>query len=76
MSKALKRAFPKHLLSFNKMTIYMKDKDLDKSKYKPSELDQINNYLNNYAKDDPKALSDEEKQKLIEKAERLQEIQK
>lgn len=51
--------------------IYFKDKDLDKSKYKPSELDQLEAYVKNYMEDDPKNLNEEEKQKLIDEAKRL-----
>lgn len=34
--------------------IYIKDKTLDKSAYKPSELDQLDVYMKNYMSDDPK----------------------
>ena len=53
-------------------TIYVKDnKELDKSKYKPNELDQLENYVKNYILDDPKSISEEEKQKLLEQAAQL-----
>jgi len=34
--------------------IYIKDKDLDKTAYKPSDLDQLKVYVKNYMQDDPK----------------------
>ena len=43
------------------MGIYTRDKDLDKTKYKPTEMDQLKNYVKNYMKDDPKGVDDQEK---------------
>ena len=44
--------------------IYIKDKTLDKSAYKPSELDQLDVYMKNYMSDDPKGQA--EAQRLAE----------
>ncbi|CDW71931.1 UNKNOWN [Stylonychia lemnae] len=52
----------------------MKDKDLDKSRYQPSDADYIKQYVQNYMKEDPRGLSEEEKQKLTNKAEKLAQL--
>ncbi len=52
--------------------IYTKDKDLDKSKYKPNELEQLNVYVKNYMEDDPKNLPEAERKRLLEEAQKLQ----
>ena len=52
--------------------IYSKDKELDKTNYQASELDQLDNYIKNYMQDDPKNLSEEDKQKLVEQFHQLQ----
>jgi hypothetical protein len=52
--------------------LYIKDKDLDKKNYKPSEQDQLENYIKNYLQDDPKAMSEQDKQKLLEEFKKMQ----
>lgn len=57
------------LVSASRRTIYVKDnKELDKSKYKPTELDQLENYIKNYLEDDPKGIPEEERQRLLAEA--------
>ena len=48
--------------------IFMKDKDLDKSKYKPKETEYAYDYLKNYANIDPKELTEEELTKIKQEA--------
>jgi hypothetical protein len=48
------------------MGIYNKDKDLDKSKYKPTDSALLEQYIKNYMKDDPKSMSEEDKKALID----------
>lgn len=57
----------KRITNLPTMTIYVKDKELDKSQYKPSKADQYENYMKNYIHDDPK--KEEEKQKILKEIE-------
>jgi hypothetical protein len=52
--------------------LYIKDKDLDKKNYKPSEQDQLENYIKNYLQDDPKAISEQDRQKLFDEYKKVQ----
>ena len=60
------------LVSVAQRSLYIKDKDLDKKNYKPSEQDQLENYIKNYLQDDPKAMSEQDKQKLLEEFKKMQ----
>lgn len=55
----------------------MRDKDLDKKKYKPeeAEADYIKQYIANYMNNDPRPLSTEEREKLVQEAEEMQKQQ-
>jgi hypothetical protein len=71
---AFARPSQRSLVSVSVRSIYIKDKELDKSKYKPSETDQLENYLKHYMEDDPKKMSEEDRQRYLAEAQRVRAL--